>query len=128
MLDLFKELLPSILDNKKTIITNENESEYVPYVVNKALGNHIDCVLYANEMNFYPKLDKKLQYNYYLHEIRPKKRPYQKWFKYSESDDILLVKEYFGYSTEKAKDSLKLLTKEHLLYIKGKLDKGGVKK
>lgn len=125
-MDLFKEVLPSLLQNKKSIITSENEKEYEPYIVNRALSQHNDILLYVNEMNRYSGLDKKMQYDFYLNILVAKKRPFQKWYKASESKDIQVIKEYFGYSSEKAKDALRILTPEQINNIKEVIDKTGV--
>lgn len=127
-MDLFKELLPGILQKKDYILTEDNEKEYKPYVVNMALSQHSDVVLYVNEMNLFPHLDNKLQYDFYYHSLRAKKRPYQKWFKSTESKELLNVKEYFSCSSEKAKEALRILTKEQLETIAKVVDKGGVEK
>ena len=124
-MDLFKELLPSILQKKQYVLTEENEKEYNPYIVNLAISQHSDCILYVNELNQYPMLDNKLQYDFYYNLLKAKKRPYQKWFKSSESKDLLNVKEYFGVSSEKAKDALRILTADQLQHISKTVDKGG---
>lgn len=125
-MDLFKEVLPSLLENKKSIITSENEKEYKPYLTNKCLSQHNDCILFINEMNMMCDLDKKLQYDYYINILKAKKRKYQKWYKATESDDINAIKEYYDYSSEKAKDALRILSAEQLNYIKEIINKGGV--
>ena len=125
-MDLFKEVIPSLLQNKKSIITSENEKEYEPYIVNRALSQHTDILLYVNEMNRYSSLDKKMQYDFYINTLVAKKRPFQKWYKASESKDIQAIKEYFGYSSEKAKDALRILTPEQINNIKEVVDKTGV--
>lgn len=125
MTDLFKEIIPSILQTKKDCLVDEKD--YVPFVVNKALSFHYDCIMAANEMNAHPNLDRNLQYHYYLNTIRPYKRPFQKWLKREMIDDIEAIKEYYGYSNEKAKDVLPLLSKDHLEVIRQKIDKGGMK-
>jgi len=127
-MDLFKELLPSILQTKRSILTSENEKQYEPYIVNRALSQHNDLILYANEMNQYSNLENKLQYDFYFGVIRPKKRPYQKWYKHSESKDIAAVKEYFNYSSENAKEALRILSVDQLDKIKSIIDKGGIVK
>lgn len=128
-LDLFKEIIPSILKTNDHLINNaDEEKDYVPFVVNKALSGHIDCLFYINEMNKKPHLDKQLQYDYLFYSVRKYNRSYQKWVKYKDSDDIELIKEYYGYSSDKAKEVLKLLSKENLKYIKDKMDKGGTSK
>ena len=125
-MDLFKEILPSLLQNKKNILTDDNEKEYKPFIVNKSLSQHNDCILYVNEMNMYPHLDSKLQYQFYLNILNAKKRPYQKWYKSTESEDINCIKEYFGYSNEKAKEALRIITSDQLTKIKNVIDKSGV--
>lgn len=127
-LDLFKEVLPSLLQNKKSMLTEENEKEYKPYIVNRALSQNMDCILYVNEMNRYPNLDNKLQYDFYLNTLVAKKRPFSKWLKSSESTDIQSVKEYFGYSSERAKEALRILTTDQIITIKNIIEKGGIVK
>jgi hypothetical protein len=123
MSDLFKDILPSILQTKKDVLVDEKE--YVPFLINKALSQHYDCILYVNQMNMNPDLDKKLQYQFYLNSIRSYKRPFQKWLKREAIADLDLVKEYYNFSTEKAKEALIILTKDQLNIIRQKLDKGG---
>jgi hypothetical protein len=79
-------------------------------------------------MNNYPHLDKKMQYDYYYHSLPAKKRPYQKWLKYTEASDITLVKEFYGFSLDKAKEAIRILTKEQILEIKELSNKGGTSK
>lgn len=124
MTDLFKDIIPSILQTKKNVL--ENEKDYNGFVVNKALSFHRDCVLYANEMNRLPNLDSKLQYHYLLNIIRGYKRPYQKWLKKETLDDLEAVKEYFGYSNEKAKEAMSVLSNDQIIEIKKQLNKGGL--
>lgn len=125
-LDLFKEVIPSILKTNEHIInSDEDEKDYTPFVVNKALSGHIDCIFYVNEVNKNPHLDKRLQYDYLFYSIRKYNRNFQKWIKYKDSDDVELIKEYYGYSSDKAKEVLKLLTEEDIKFIKSKMDKGG---
>lgn len=113
---------------KKDIMTGtENdqlaESSYVPFVVNKALSYFPDTVLYANEMNR-AGVDNKLQYHYLLNSIRPAKR-FAKWVKNEDAEELELVKQHYGYNNEKARQALKILTPDHLQYIKQKQNRGG---
>lgn len=124
MPDLFKDILPSILQTKKNVI--EDEKDYPAFIVNKALSFHKDCVLFANEMNRLPNIDSILQYHYYLNTIRAYKRPFQKWQKRETIENLDAIKEYFNYSNEKAKDALLVLSDGQIDDIKRKLDKGGL--
>ena len=126
MADLFKAIIPSILQTKKVEVTHENERDYVPFVVNKALSFHKDCVLFANEMNKVPNIDDILQYHYQLNTIRAYRRPFQKWQKRETIENLEAIKEYFNYSNEKAKDVLMVLSDGQIDDIKRKLNKGGL--
>lgn len=126
MSDLFKEVIPSVLHTKKSVVSAENEGDYVPFVVNKALSFQRDCVLFANEMNKLPNTDPLMQYYYLLNTIRAKKRPYVEWMKYKTNENQQAVKEYFNYSNDKAKEALLVLSDDHIMEIKKKLNKGGL--
>lgn len=126
MSDLFKDIIPSILQTKKDIL--ENEKDYVPFIVNRYLSYHMDCILYANQMNMNNSLPLNLQYHYLLNTVRPMKRKYAQWQKAISVKDLECVKEYFGYSNVKAKEALRILSIEQITLIKEKLEKGGVKK
>lgn len=129
MPDLFKEIIPSILQTKKSVFRDELDyKDYKPFIVNRALSYHMDCVLYVNEMNINNSLDVDMQYSYLLNTIRPMKRKFQSWQKTSVDKDIECVKQYFGYSNEKAKEALRILSDEQIAQIRIKIDKGGVKK
>jgi hypothetical protein len=129
MPDLFKDIIPSILQTKKNVFQDEIDvKDYTPFVVNRALSYHMDCILYANEMNLYPEMDKDLQYQYLLNTIRSMKRKFQPWQKASADKDLECVKEYFGYSNQKAKEALRILNDEQIAEIKANTIKGGVNK
>lgn len=126
MVDLFKEVIPSILQTKKNTLTDETEKVYNPYVVNRAISFHLDCVMPANQMNMIPNTDRLLQYHYLLNTVRSYKRPFQKWQKREDIDGLEAVKEYYNLSNEKAKDALSLLSKDQLDEIRKRLNKGGL--
>lgn len=126
MLDLFKDIIPSIHVKKKEVITAENEREYVPFVVNRALSFHHDIVMFVNQMNLVPNTDPLLQYHYLLNTVRAYRRPFQKWQKRETVENLEAVKEYFGYSNEKAKDALSILSDAQIEEIKKNLNKGGL--
>ena len=106
------------------IVDDWSEKQYNPYLVNKGLSYGSDTVIQANEMNARPHLDKKLQFSFQLNIIRPRKR-INKWIKAEKIESIEVVKEYYGYSTEKARQVLPLLSDSTLKHLKEKLQKGG---
>jgi hypothetical protein len=126
MTDLFKDVIPSIQQTKKIVITSENERDYVPFVVNRSISFHLDMVMAANEMNMNPSTDNLLQYHYLLNTVRAYKRPFQKWQKRDTVENLDAVKEYYNYSNEKAKDALSLLSTAQIEEIKKSLNKGGL--
>ena len=123
-----KDWLISINQNKKNIMDEDPSfiKEYAPYIINRCLSGHIDCLMYANEMNKFSSLDKKLQYDFFINIIRKKKR-FSPWLKQEKIKDLEIVKSYYGYSNEKAKQALRILTKTQLDFIKSKLETGGTK-
>ena len=128
MADLFKDIVPSILQTKKNELTTEEDIKiYHPFVVNRALSYHSDCLPYVNIINQYGFLDKDMQYTFYLHSIRSMKRKFQPWQKVEKNLDLQSIKTYFGYSNEKAKQALRILTKQQIDSIKELTETGGVK-
>lgn len=124
MSDLFRDIIPSILQTKKNVL--ENEKDYNAFVVNRAISFHYDCVMQTNEMNKYPSLPGTMQYHFLLNSIRGYKRPFRKWEKRETIDNLDAVKEYYNYSNEKAKEALVLLNATQLEQIKKELNKGGI--
>lgn len=118
-----------ILQHKKNIIVDEiTEKEYQPFLVNRSLSYHMDCIAFANEMNRRHHLDKKMQFDFLINTVRSRKRPFAKWIKAEKSEDIECIKQYYGYSTKKAAESLKLLSEEQIQQLKEKTDTGGLRK
>ena len=123
-----KDWLNSINQSKKNILDEDPtlEKEYPPYIVNKCLSGSIDCIMFVNELNINNRLDKKLQYDFLINTVRTKKR-FSPWIKKEKIKDLEYVKSYYGYSTEKAEQALRILSEEQINFIKQKLDVGGTK-
>ena len=119
------ELIKSISNTKKDIL--ENEKDYNAFMVNRGLSYFPDTVIYANEMNRFHHLDSRLQYHFLINTIRKRNR-FSKWNKSIESDNISAIKQYYGYSNEKARDVLPLLSNENLKYIRGRIQHGGIQR
>ena len=123
-----KDILKSInLTKDKDLIDQYNESDYPAWVVNRALSFYPDTILQVNELNQRPYLPKTMQYKYLVECIRKKNR-YSPWLKVKLDPGVQLIKEYFGYSTRKAREVLPMFTNEDLEELKLLLDKGGCKK
>ena len=123
-----KDWLNSINFNKNNLIEEDpsNIKDYPPYIINRCLSGHLDCIMFANEMNKYAFLDKDMQYNFYLNTLRKKKR-FSPWLRKEKVTDLQSVKQYYGYSNEKASQALKILSKQQLDYIRQRLEIGGSK-
>jgi hypothetical protein len=116
----------AILQNKKQLIVDElTEKDYIPFLVNRSLSYHSDCIMYANEMNRRHFLDKKLQNDFLLNTIRSRKRPFAKWVKSEKSEDVDLIKLAYGLSDSKAIEALRLISEKDIKLLREKFDIGG---
>lgn len=120
-----KDWLNSINSTKDNLLDEDPSLSYPAFVVNKCLSGSIDSVLFANEMNKSHFLDKKMQYDFLLNSLRKKKR-FSPWLRKEQIADLDAVKKYYRYSDEKAQQTLRILTKEQINYIKKKLATGGI--
>ena len=124
-----KDYLNAINFTKKNLMDSEDklwQKKYPSFIVNKILSGFQDTVMLVNEMNRNHFVDKDMQFHFLLNSIRSKKR-FSPFLRASKLKNIDLVKEYYGYSNEKAKTVLDILTKDQLKLIKEKLYKGGTK-
>ena len=121
-----KDYLYSINQSKKNLMDEDSDAvkKYVPYVVNRCLSSFTDAILYANEMNKSAHLPKKMQYDFYINSLKPRKR-FSPWARKDSIDYLDVVKEYYGYNDDKALQALRILTKDDLDTIAHLLRKGG---
>ena len=121
-----KDWLNSINFTKENLIEDDPEAikSYPPYIVNRCLSGHLDTILFANEMNKYSNIDKDLQYSFLLYTLRKRKR-FSPWLKKEQIENLDLVKKHYGYSNEKARIAVNLLTKTQIEHIRNKHDMGG---
>lgn len=123
-----KDWLNSINFTKENLIEEDPsvKKDYSPYIINRCLSGNLDCILFVNEMNKYSFLDKDMQYSFYLNTLRKKKR-FSPWLRKDKVTDLEIIKQYYGYSNEKALNALKILTPDQINFIKQRLDIGGIK-
>ena len=122
-----KEYLNAINVSKEPLLDSEDEmweKKYAPFIVNKCVAPFPDTIRLVNEINQYHHLDKKLQFDFLLNSIRKRKR-FTPWLRANKVSNLEYVKEFYGYSNEKAKSALTILTKEQIKTIKNSLFKGG---
>lgn len=119
--------LKTINETKENLMDGDDpgwEKQYPAWIINKCLSHHIDTLMLANAMNISSELPNKLQYDFFINTVRKRKR-FSPWDKKVRLDDLECVKEYYGYSTQKAQAALKILNKEQIEFIKSKLNRGG---
>ena len=122
--------LTAINWSKKKLMDTDDETwekKYPPYIINKGLSYFSDTVIMANEMNINHHLDHRLQFDFFINIIKKQKR-WSKWIKSESVSDLELIKEYYGYSNEKAKSVLSLLSNEQINDLKLRIYKGGKRK
>ena len=122
-----KEYLNAINVSKEPLLDSEDEmweKKFAPFIVNKCIAPFEDTVMLVNEINQLHHLDKKLQFDFLINSLRPRKR-YAPWMKAKKLKNLEYVKEFYGYNNEKAKVALDILDDEQISAIKEKLNKGG---
>ena len=122
-----KDYLNAINHTKEPLMDTEDEEwekKYPPFIVNKCLAPFQDTILLVNEINQYPNIDKKLQFDFLINSLRSRKR-FTPWVKAKKLANIEYVKEFYGYNNEKAKVALTILNDDQIATIKQKLNKGG---
>ena len=119
------EYVKAINTTKKDIMVDDiAEKEYNAFMVNRSLSNFQDTVLYANLMNVNHHIDARLQFDFFINTIRKKNR-FSKWLKQMNYENLEVIKEYYGYSNEKAKSVLSLLNNKQIEELKQRIYKGG---
>jgi hypothetical protein len=119
------DFINAIHHSKEALIVDDwSEKQYSAWLINKGLSYGADTVIYANEMNSRPHITARLQFDFLINTVRPRKR-FNKWLKPETVDALETVQEYYGYSIDKARQVLPLLSDVQLEIIKKKLNKGG---
>ncbi len=113
---------------KKLIVDDQTEKAYNSFMTNRALSYHMDCLMFANEMNQKHFIDKKMQFDYLLNTVRSKKRPAVKWAKNEKNVNLEAIKQIYGFSDAKALEAYHLLSKDEIQQLKEKTDIGGLRK
>ena len=118
---IYKE---SQLDGKNILLWSEVHSVGPDVIVNRCVSFFTDTILYSNQMNMNAHIDNRLQYEYYLHSVRKRKR-FSKWLKAEDPDDLEFIKDHFNYSNKKAKEAIDVLGSAGVKTLKEKYSRGG---
>lgn len=123
-----KDFLNSINHDKKPLLDEDEKAQklYPPFVVNRCLSFFTDTIFHSNVVNCNWMMDKKMQFDFYRFSIRKKKR-FSPWIKKENDADLDLVKKAYGYTDQKAREVLNILSSEDLEKIKKSLDVGGTR-
>tara|TARA_R110000824_G_scaffold17838_1_gene71576 strand:+ start:493 stop:888 length:396 start_codon:yes stop_codon:yes gene_type:complete len=124
------EFVKQILQGKKQLIVDDiTEKEYKPFLTNRSLSYHKDCIIFANEMNQRHFLDNKMQNDFLLNTVRSMRRPFSKWLKPgSKSENLECIKRYYNFSDTKALEASRILSKDQIQKLQEITDIGGRKK
>ena len=126
-----KRYLKAINETKQPLLDSDDimwEKKYPTFIINRCLSMFYDTIMHSNEMNGLHFLPKRMQFHYFINSIRKKKRFGGKWLSQKKVKDLEVIKEYYGYSNQKAKEALNLLSDDQIENIKVGLKKGGRKK
>ena len=119
------QYLNAINYSKQNIMVDDiAEKGYNSFMVNRGLSYFNDTVLMANEMNRYHQIDNRLAVDILININRKKKR-FSKWNKPEILSDVEVIKQYYGYSNEKARQIINLLSSDQLDELRKKVNKGG---
>jgi hypothetical protein len=122
-----KDYLKAVNQTKEPLMDGNDEvweKKYVPFIVNKCVAPFPDTIMLVNELNQLPHIDNKLQFDFLINSLRPRKR-FTPWLKAKKLENLEYVKEFYGYNNAKAKSALDILSEEQISAIKRRLYKGG---
>ncbi len=125
-----KDYLKAINETKEPLLDSIDETwekKYPPFVINRCMSMFYDTVMHSNEMNGLHFLPKRMQFHYFINSIRKKRRFGGKWLSQTKLKNLEIVKSYYGYSNQKAKEALNILTDDQIESIKTKMIQGGRK-
>jgi hypothetical protein len=125
------EYVNSVSYTKKDLMRGTENDElaekgYKPFLTNRSLSYHADCIMYVNELNINHQIDSILQFDFLINSLRPRKR-YSKWAKAESNSDLEIIMEYYGCNLRRAVDALNILDDNAISMIKEQLEKGGMK-
>ncbi len=112
--------LNSIFVNKENLAQKEGQlflKDYSPFLINRCLAKHKDTFYYAFILNQHPDIPKEEHYEFLLHSVRPAKR-FARIQKAVVDPDIEIIKKHYKYNETRAKEALKILTKDQIEIIK----------
>ncbi len=121
------EYLSDLGTDKKYLFDEEINKNYVPFMINRGFGQHIDTILLANELNKRSGLSKLMHHDFLFYSVEKRKR-YGKWAKADLPDEELVkfVQDKYSVNYKTALMYVDLYDKQQLkLLVKEATQKGG---
>lgn len=113
---------PSPFDYVKVILNGQSQmqfsSQYVPFIVNRAVAHHRDNIIYCQLLNELTPTPKQ-HYDFLFNQIPKRNRSFEKWVsskkeKTEESEEVVLLADYYQCSLEKAQEYHALTSAEFI--------------
>jgi hypothetical protein len=116
---------PSPFDYSKSILNSNSPIDvaegYVPYIVNRAVAHHRDCIYVCQLINEF-HVEPEHQYTFLFYQINKYRRSFEKWVSSKNVkenlDDIEMISKYYKCSIDVAREYFALHTPESLAIIK----------
>ncbi len=102
-----------------------SDKEYAPYMVNKALSQHYDTIMFAQEMNQRSHIPNRWQYDFYRVAIQPKRKRFAKWHKPDVLDKVDAIAQHYQINRRTAEQYISLINNSVIDNIMETLSKGG---
>lgn len=123
------DFLNDVSYKKEYLYNEDTKSQYNAFMILRGLGQHIDTVLLANELNKRPNISKEMHHDFLFYVIDARKR-YGKWskeVKQYDEDVVEYIKDKYQYNTKNAIEQyLSLMSNAELKQLKKKVhNKGG---
>jgi hypothetical protein len=123
----FFDSLNSITTNKEYWFNGDPErtSAYSMPGINSGLSQHLDAILFANEMNIHLKsITKKMHYDYLFYSIRKMNRGFQKWVKGERNEDIEALMKIYKVNRRKAEGYATVLSSDQVAELREDYERG----
>ena len=102
------DFVKSLTNTKEDLLTDETESAYVPFIVNRALSYYADCIFHAQELNKY-NAPKRMHYRYLMESI-PRRKRFAPWAKFKVDPVVEVLQRVYNYSLPRAIETAKILS------------------
>lgn len=124
------DYLNDITQKKEYIFDPNDNKNYSMFMINRGLGQHLDTILLADELNKRCGVSKQMHYDFLFYSVDAKKR-FSKWAKQDTTDLDLVayLQEKYCINKQHALDYMNMLDKTEVKELKLESErKGGLSK